>query len=92
VNNIDYFWEVPDFWKILLVLALIAAMATLAICFGPKEAPYEDDTIQIDPSDVAVKTQWGISTDEWNALTDDGRAYYRENVSHAIETTRTNNK
>lgn len=43
MNHIEHFWEVPDFWKMLLVLALVAAMATLAICFGPTEAPYDQD-------------------------------------------------
>lgn len=89
MNNIDYFWEVPGFWQMLAVLAFVAAAATLAICFSPTEVPYENDTPQLSPEDIAVKTQWGISTDEWNALTDDGRAYYRQNVAHAINTTRT---
>lgn len=83
MNTIEYFWEVPDFWKVILVLALFAAMATLTICFGPQETPYADDEPRLDPADIAVKTEWGISTDEWNALTDDGRAYYRDNVTQA---------
>lgn len=29
------FWEVPDFWAMALVLLLVAAAATVCICFGP---------------------------------------------------------
>lgn len=83
MNDYSAFWEIPDFWKMLLVLLLVAAMASLAICFGPTEAPYEDVEPELDPADVAVKTEWGLSLNEWNALTDQDRVYYRQNVANA---------
>lgn len=75
------FWEVPGFWPMLAVLILLAAAMALCIAFGPTEAPYEAE--EVDAADVAVKTEWGISLTEWNALTDQDRAYYRHNVSQA---------
>jgi len=43
MNDIAAFWEVPGFWPMAGVLLLVAAMAALAICFGPAEAPYGED-------------------------------------------------
>ncbi len=77
------FWEVTGFWPMVLVLLLIAAAATLAICFGPTETPYEDGTDDLDPADLAVKTEWGFSLTEWNALTDQDRAHFRHHVTQA---------
>ncbi|AZS11746.1 hypothetical protein HOU96_gp48 [Arthrobacter phage Maja] len=37
----------------------------------------------ISDSDIAVKTAWGLSLTQWMALSDQQRAYYRENVSSA---------
>lgn len=83
MNDYAAFWEVPDFWKMVLVLLLVAAMATLAICFGPKEPPFEDDADELDPADMVVKTEWGFSLNEWNALTDQDRAHFRHHVTQA---------
>lgn len=77
------FWEVPGFWPMVIVLVLVAAAATLCICFGPTEAPYEEAPEGIDAADIAVKTEWGFGLDEWNALTDQDRAYFRHHVTQA---------
>jgi hypothetical protein len=83
MNDYQAFWEVPGFWPMILVLALVAAAATLAICFGPTETPYENDEQDVDMADVHVKTEWGFSLTEWNALTDQDRAYFRHHVTQA---------
>lgn len=86
MNGTEAFWEVPGFWPMLGVLLLFAAVAALAICAGPDEVPY-DQRADVDAADLAVKTEWGFSLNEWNALTDDGRAYYRQNVAQARKST-----
>lgn len=35
VRDYPEFWEVQDFWAMALVLLLVAAAASLCICFGP---------------------------------------------------------
>ena len=42
MTGVQAFWEVPGFWPMVGVLLFVAAMASLAICFGPTEAPYEE--------------------------------------------------
>lgn len=81
----DYtkFWTVPEFWVLVTVLLVVAAVMALSICCGPTEAPFEEDQDALDAADLVVKTEWGISLNEWAALTDDGRAYYRQNVAQA---------
>lgn len=37
----------------------------------------------VSDSDIAVKTAWRLSLPQWMALSDQQRAYYRENVSSA---------
>ena len=41
MNGVDAFWMVEGFWPMVGVLALFAAMATLLICTGPDEAPFD---------------------------------------------------
>lgn len=82
MNGIEHFWEVPDFWKMVVVLAIFAAMATLLICTGPDETPYENGP-DVDHADMAVKTEWGFSLTEWEALGDQDRTYYRQHVTQA---------
>ena len=39
----------------------------------------------ISAADIAVKTAWKIPLDKWEQLTDEQRAYYRDNVAYAKE-------
>jgi len=77
------FWQVPEFWALVTVLLVVAAVMALSISYGPAEPPFEDDQDALDAADLAVKTEWGFSLNEWNNLTDDGRAYYRRHVAQA---------
>ena len=43
MNDISAFWEVNGFWQMIAVIALFAAMGTLAICFGPDETAGTDE-------------------------------------------------
>jgi hypothetical protein len=43
MNGADAFWLVDGFWQMAGVLALFAAAATLAICAGPDEIPFDQD-------------------------------------------------
>lgn len=83
MNDYSAFWEIPDFWNMVLVLLLVAAAATLCICFGPTETPHDDTEEDVDAADLVVKTEWGFSLNEWNALTDRDRVYYRHHVTQA---------
>lgn len=77
------FWTVPEFWALVTVLLVVAAVMALSICYGPAEAPFEEDQDALDAADLVVKTEWGIGLNEWAALSDDSRAYYRQNVAQA---------
>lgn len=87
MNGSEAFWDVDGFWAMAGVLALFAALATLLICTGPDETPY-DEGPDVDAADLAVKTEWGFSLTEWNALGDQDRAYYRQHVTQAKPGTR----
>jgi hypothetical protein len=82
MNSIDAFWEVPGFWPMVVVLLALAAMMTICITYGPGEVPYDGSH---EPSlsrlDADTKHAWGISLPEWDALTPEGRAFYRDNIT-----------
>lgn len=82
MNGSEAFWDFDGFWALVWVLGLFAAMATLLICTGPPETPFEEGA-DVDAADIAVKTEWGFSLTEWDALGDQSRAYYRQNVTQA---------
>ena len=83
MNAAQYFWEVPDFWKMLLVLLLFAAMATIAICFGPTEQPNPGKENPFSTVDAETIYAWELTKAEWDVLTDEGRAFYRANITKA---------
>lgn len=49
MNAPEAFWLVDGFWQMAGVLALFAAAATLCICFGPDEVPFDQPDDGEDP-------------------------------------------
>ncbi|AYN57450.1 hypothetical protein HOU47_gp44 [Arthrobacter phage Constance] len=82
MNPFGSFWEDPFFWLTVLVLLFFSAMATFIICKGPGEIPFDGShEHSLSKLDADTKTAWGLSLPEWNALTPEGRAFYRDNIT-----------
>ncbi|AYN57310.1 hypothetical protein PBI_BRIDGETTE_44 [Arthrobacter phage Bridgette] len=85
MNPFGSFWEDPFFWLTVLVLLFFAAMATFVICKGPGEIPFDgaDEAQHADQLDLNTRKAWGLNPSEWKALTPEGRAFYRSNITKA---------
>ena len=77
------FWEVPGFWTGVAAMVLFAAAATLAIAFGPGEDPAPEPEPGISNQDLDAIIAWGLTFGEWDVITNEGRAFYRDNITKA---------
>lgn len=82
MNHIDAFWEVPGFWLMALVLLAVAALMAFVISAGPAETPFDGShEHSLSQPDADTKHAWEMTVAEWDALTPEGRAWYRDNIT-----------
>jgi hypothetical protein len=80
---ITNFWDVPGFWQMAGAMVLFAAAATLAITLGPGEDPQPEPEQSLSTMDADTIHAWDLTLAEWNVITPDGRAFYRNNITKA---------
>ncbi|MHC6592396.1 hypothetical protein [Arthrobacter sp. C152] len=80
---ITAFWEVPGFFQAAGALVLFAAAAALAITYGPGEEPQPEPGPDLPTMEADTIYAWELTLAEWNVLSPEGRAFYRDNITKA---------